>query len=259
MTPLAAYLLLFVAVGVGFIFVHLVAGKLIRPSKPDMEKGTIYECGEPTIGSAWIQFDLRFYVVALLFVIFDVEVAFFFPWAEVFGKANAVANTPKPATAAEYRDYSAKVLDLALPITALSEQESKRLLRYRQLHTMTDEQLVTLKAEQARIAEKRQRKEKLTDDEDRLARLDGALPENDFRDNQEGARTLAWMAFGEVAVFFGVLLVGFAYLWRRGDLAWVRSTAAERTPTLGEVPPPSPSPEPVVSAARETVGVGGHS
>ena len=82
MTPLAAYLLLFVAVGVGFIFVHLLAGKLIRPTKPDAEKRTIYECGEPTIGSAWIQFDLRFYVVALLFVIFDVEVAFFFPWAD---------------------------------------------------------------------------------------------------------------------------------------------------------------------------------
>src|SRR5579871_4831011 len=92
MTPLVAYLLLFVAVGVGFIFVHLVAGKLLRPNKPGAEKQTIYECGEPTIGSAWIQFDLRFYVVALLFVIFDVEVAFFFPWAVVFGKANALAN-----------------------------------------------------------------------------------------------------------------------------------------------------------------------
>src|SRR5271154_4993813 len=91
MTPLAAYLLLFTAVGVGFIFVHLLAGKLIRPSRPDAEKGTIYECGEPTIGSAWIQFDLRFYVVALLFVIFDVEVAFFFPWAVVFGTSAELA------------------------------------------------------------------------------------------------------------------------------------------------------------------------
>src|SRR5438874_2366151 len=97
MTPLVAYLLLFVAVGVGFIFVHLVAGKLLRPNKPGAEKQTIYECGEPTIGSAWIQFDLRFYVVALLFVIFDVEVAFFFPWAEVFGKANALQNADLPA------------------------------------------------------------------------------------------------------------------------------------------------------------------
>src|SRR5580704_13691176 len=112
-TPLAAVVLLFLAVGVGFIFVHLVAGKLIRPDNPDAEKKTIYECGEPTIGSAWIQFDLRFYVVALLFVIFDVEVAFFFPWAEVFGKANAIVATDMPTDAAEHRAYADRVLDLA--------------------------------------------------------------------------------------------------------------------------------------------------
>ena len=91
MTELVGYLLLFLAVGAGFILIHLLAGKMIRPAKPDAEKMTIYECGEPTIGSAWIQFDLRFYVVALLFVIFDVEVAFFFPWAVVFGQANALS------------------------------------------------------------------------------------------------------------------------------------------------------------------------
>src|SRR5215469_9322216 len=116
---LAVYALLFVIVGIGFIFIHLLAGKLIRPSKPDAEKGTVYECGEPTIGSAWIQFDLRFYVVALLFVIFDVEVAFFFPWAEVFGKANAIATAEKPRTAAEYRDFAKKVQDLSAPATSV--------------------------------------------------------------------------------------------------------------------------------------------
>src|SRR5438128_5279912 len=92
MLSLLSYFLLFALVGAGFIFVHLVLGKLIRPNKPDAEKSTVYECGEPTIGSAWVQFDLRYYVVALLFVIFDVEVAFFFPWAVVFGDANALAN-----------------------------------------------------------------------------------------------------------------------------------------------------------------------
>src|SRR2546423_3116802 len=91
MPGLVGYLLLFLVVGIGFILVHLLAGKLIRPARPDPEKMTIYECGEPTIGSAWIQFDLRYYVVALLFVIFDVEVAFFFPWALVYGKANTLA------------------------------------------------------------------------------------------------------------------------------------------------------------------------
>src|SRR5947209_14190446 len=116
MTPLVAYLLLFVAVGVGFIFVHLMAGKMIRPNKPGAEKQTIYECGEPTIGSAWIQFDLRFYVVALLFVIFDVEVAFFFPWAEVFGRANAVrlADESKLLAGAPARaEYDANLKALA--------------------------------------------------------------------------------------------------------------------------------------------------
>src|SRR5262249_21694921 len=105
MTPLVAYLILFVAVGVGFIFVHLVAGKFFRPNRPDPEKRTIYECGEPTIGSAWIQFDLRFYVVALLFVIFDVEVAFFFPWAIVFGQSNNLAHVAVPQTDAERTAY----------------------------------------------------------------------------------------------------------------------------------------------------------
>ena len=52
----------------------------------------MYECGEQPIGTAWVQFDLRFYVVALLFIIFDVEVVFFFPWAVVFGNTMQLAD-----------------------------------------------------------------------------------------------------------------------------------------------------------------------
>src|ERR1700690_899118 len=96
MTSVVGYLLLFLFVSITFLFFHLVMGKMIRTSKPDADKLTIYECGEPAIGSAWIQFDLRFYVVALLFVIFDVEVVFFFPWAVVFGKTNALADPETP-------------------------------------------------------------------------------------------------------------------------------------------------------------------
>src|SRR5438132_2989327 len=96
MPALLGYILLFLVVGIGFILVHLLAGQLIRPAKPNAEKMTIYECGEPTIGSAWVQFDLRFYVVALLFVIFDVEVVFFFPWAVVFGTATTLAKESLP-------------------------------------------------------------------------------------------------------------------------------------------------------------------
>src|ERR1700722_18330360 len=128
-TPLVAYLLLFVAVGAGFIFVHLLAGKLLRPNKPGTEKSTIYECGEPTIGSAWIQFDLRFYVVALLFVIFDVEVAFFFPWAEVFGKSNAVAiERSMPTDFSSMKAYSTRTLELASEVPELNTTTRFRLL-----------------------------------------------------------------------------------------------------------------------------------
>src|SRR6201996_8280274 len=86
-TAIAAYLLLFVAAGCSFLFVNLLVGKFVRPNAPNFEKLEVYECGEPTIGSSFVQFDLRFYVIALLFIIFDVEVAFFFPGAVVFGKS----------------------------------------------------------------------------------------------------------------------------------------------------------------------------
>jgi len=77
-------LLGFVLGGTGFVLMTLIAGKLIRPHLPTQLKGEIYECGEPTVGPGWVQFDLRFYVVALLFVIFDVETALLYPWSRVF-------------------------------------------------------------------------------------------------------------------------------------------------------------------------------
>src|SRR5437867_3515643 len=101
MLPLVGYMLLFLVIAVVFVAFHLLLGRLVRPNRPDAEKLTIYECGEPTVGSAWIQFDLRYYVVALLFVVFDVEVAFFFPWAVVFGPLTTIANEDNAATRAE--------------------------------------------------------------------------------------------------------------------------------------------------------------
>src|ERR1700687_4405651 len=114
MTGLVAYLLIFLFIAVFFVFFQLVLGKLIRPARPDPEKLTIYECGEPTIGSAWIQFDLRFYVVALLFVIFEVEAVFFFPWAVVFGQSNNLAHVEVPQTDAERLAY-VQQLDTLVP------------------------------------------------------------------------------------------------------------------------------------------------
>lgn len=84
---IVAYLALFASVGMLFLFANLLVGRFLRPNNPHPEKLEIYECGEPTIGSSFVQFDLRFYVVALVFIVFDVEVAFLFPWATVFGKS----------------------------------------------------------------------------------------------------------------------------------------------------------------------------
>src|SRR5947199_2757533 len=109
MLPLVGYMLVFLVIAVVFVAFHLLLGRLVRPNRPHSEKATIYECGEPTIGSAWIQFDLRFYVVALLFVIFDVEVAFFFPWAVVFGQANAMSKLESAAANRRVGEFNASV------------------------------------------------------------------------------------------------------------------------------------------------------
>lgn len=80
-------LLLFTAAGMGMILVALTAGHFLRPHLPHPEKDEPYECGEPPVGNSWVQFDLRFYVVALVFVIFDIEIALFYPWAVIYRQA----------------------------------------------------------------------------------------------------------------------------------------------------------------------------
>src|SRR4030095_14229767 len=129
---------LFVLFGAAFVLLNLVVGALARPKVPNPEKAVVYECGEPSIGTSWVQFDLRFYIVALVFLIFDVEVALFYPWAVAYGSAADLAR------------------DLGAGLTA-----------------------------------------------------------TDIRQ----------VALVDMLFFFGVLLVGFAYLWRFGYLDWVRSAA----------------------------------
>jgi NADH-quinone oxidoreductase subunit A len=127
---------MFLAVGAIFVFANLCLGSLIRPRLPHPEKADNYECGEPTIGSSWVQFDLRFYIIALVYLVFDVEVALFYPWAVAYGDAQTLAKSLS-MTAFQFR--SAALVDMLF--------------------------------------------------------------------------------------FFGVLAVGFAYLWRFGYLDWVRSSA----------------------------------
>lgn len=180
MTELVGHVLLFAVLGVVFLLFPLVLGLFVRPRNDTGEKGTAYECGEPAIGSSYVQFDLRFYVVALLFIIFDVEVAFFFPWASVFGSATQLAD--------------ARLSDPA------RVQISEQVLN--------------------------------------------AAPGNLDAANvisPETANSLALTGVVDILVFFGVLLVGFAYVWKRGDLDWVRAMTeqSKRSSAMRSTPPPA--------------------
>jgi NADH-quinone oxidoreductase subunit A len=77
--------------GVLFVYANMVALSLFRPKNPNALKLSTYECGIEATGSSWIRFDMRFYTLALIFVVFDVEIAFLFPWAAVFRELGLVA------------------------------------------------------------------------------------------------------------------------------------------------------------------------
>ena len=77
-------ILLFILVGLAFGIVPIAAGRLMGPNKPDSEKLSPYECGFEAFEDARMKFDVRYYLVAILFIVFDLEIAFMFPWAVVY-------------------------------------------------------------------------------------------------------------------------------------------------------------------------------
>jgi NADH-quinone oxidoreductase subunit A len=79
-----AQVLIFMLIAIGFVFGALTAQRLVAPSVTHPDKAEIYECGERPIGDAWFNFNPRFYIIALIFVVFDVEIALTFPVAVVF-------------------------------------------------------------------------------------------------------------------------------------------------------------------------------
>lgn len=120
--------LLFIMGGVLFMLVVALLSRILSPQRPNPEKNSTYECGEDPVGNARIQLNNRFYVVALIFLIFDVEIIFFYPWATVFAKESLILQAP----------------------------------------------------------------------------------------------AWGWFALVEVLIFAGILLLGLAYVWVKGDLDWVR-------------------------------------
>src|SRR5438874_12395820 len=81
----------FALVGFAFVGVTLLIARLLRPSAPTPQKLETYECGPAPFGDAWRQFNMHYYLYALLFVVFDVEAAFLYPWALAFRRAGLYA------------------------------------------------------------------------------------------------------------------------------------------------------------------------
>ena len=84
--PASQYLVVavFAAVGVAFLIALLLFSWLVRPARPNQVKLATYECGNEPIGSPWARFNIRYYLVALLFLLFDVETIYLYPWAVRF-------------------------------------------------------------------------------------------------------------------------------------------------------------------------------
>lgn len=214
-TFVVAYLALFATVGFLFIFACLLVGRFLRARAPTAEKAETYECGEPAVGSSFVRFDMRFYVVALLFIIFDVGIALLFPWATVFGKAVQLTDLHQRAQAMDQRieDLCGRIegtLESGNDWSELREAESRR-------------------ATLAKAAARKYREL----GEIRLG-VDSPTARSD-PSRQTGVRSLAVAAVFDMGMFFAVLLVAFAYVWRRGDLDWVRP-ACRRQARAGQRP-----------------------
>lgn len=87
------FILLFLLGGVVFVALGLFTASLLRPHRPNYEKLTPYECGEDAIGNPWGQFNVQYYIIALIFILFEVEIVFLFPWATVFGQSSLIEAT----------------------------------------------------------------------------------------------------------------------------------------------------------------------
>jgi len=205
------YLLLFFGAAVAVVLGGLLIGRLLRPNNPTPVKGDIYECGEPSLGTADVQFDLRFYVVALVFLIFDVEVAFFFPWATVFGKAAQLSDPRLPADAQAVRLYE-------LGLGPALESSARGRPGGMTVGVGVSGEAAGFEAD-GRSIPVRVRSSAFESPgpghgADRLSSA-GDVP--------AFGRRLARLAMLDIAVFFGILMVGFAYVWYRGDLNWIRT------------------------------------
>jgi NADH-quinone oxidoreductase subunit A len=191
--------MIFLVVGAGTVLAALILGRFLRPKHPTPQKIEPYECGEEPVGSSRIQYDVRIYVAALLFLIFEIEVALFFPPAVLFGKLIRWYKGMIPSTeeAAVHRF-----------IEAWHDEPGGR---FRLFPPKAFTQWATpapegLSPQPTGIPSK----------------IEGKDPKPISAENRTPLYFWAWVIAAELMIFFGILLVGYAYLWACGDLEWSR-------------------------------------
>ncbi len=79
MLNIYANIFVFIIAGLFFVFLNMALVRIVAPRKPNREKNRTYECGEEPVGSGWLNFNARFYLIAILFIVFDVEIVLVFP------------------------------------------------------------------------------------------------------------------------------------------------------------------------------------
>ena len=211
-TAIAAYLLLFVAIAIVFLFVNLLVGHFVRPNAPHTEKNEVYECGEPAIGSSFVQFDLRYYVVALVFIVFDAEVAFLFPVATVFGKQAQLADARLELVE---HPSSGAVVSGASPQRAVAKTSGA---------VSADKTNLTAAAKGL------------------FQELGVVAPQIDSRPRHRADSQVKQLrqtisqftlyVYAATLFFFLVLFIGFAYEWKTGAFDWVRAVTRTRNPSV---------------------------
>ena len=197
-TFLAAWVV-FLSVAAGSVLLALTLGRFFRPKHPTSQKLEPYECGEEPFGSSRIQYDVRIYVATLLFLVFEIEVALFFPPAMLFGKLiRWQEGTIAPSEETAIQRFIGAWKDYSVRTSPPSCQKLFSSGRFSAPQAVASHSIA------------------------RPAPAERYNPELRPEDYQNPLRGWSWLIAAELAIFFGILLVAYAYLWACGDLEWIR-------------------------------------
>jgi NADH-quinone oxidoreductase subunit A len=182
--------------GVVFALAPLVVVFLIAPRKRSSAKYDIYECGVKTHGETWVRFRIQYYIFALMFVVFDIETVFLYPWAASYASMSEAAREP----AVDLNKIDQVGSQGATPPAPEAAAKKKDAATETQQATAVEEAAASKKRYDAGIK---------------------AVSASRSAAESTGSAGLAWFPLLEMVVFLLILFAGLAYAWAKGVLRWV--------------------------------------